>query len=378
MSKVMIIAGEVSGDMRAAELVSAVQLLRPDITWFGMGGHRMRAAGVETRFDVEDLAVIGFVEVIRRFSFFRRVFNEMLDWAEEQRPDAVLLVDYPGFNLRLARRLHAKGIKTIFYVCPQVWAWHRSRIPQMAVDLDHLMTIFPFEAECFKETDLPVTFVGHPLVDGVQQQLQHPPLSLPWKDSPESSRVAMLPGSRQSEIRELLPVMLGAARKLEQDNPALHFAVVAAGSDQADLIRSLCRNHALPQRLDIVTETTVDVVRQAQGTMVCSGTATLEVGLVGCPMVVLYRLNALSYWILKRMTGLQWIGMVNIVAGREICPELIQWQATETRLAEAMQPLLDVTDQRQHMLNDLAAFRQLMGEGGAAVRAAKVLLENLT
>jgi len=224
MSKIMIIAGEVSGDMRAAELVEAANAITPGLRWFGIGGPAMRAAGVETRHDVKDMAVIGFAEVIKRYPFFKRVFNEMLAWTTEEKPDLAVFVDYPGFNLRLAEKLHARGIKTLYYICPQVWAWHRSRIPQMARYLDHLITIFPFEAEHFAGTGLPVTFAGHPLVDSIRQSLKKQPPALPWQGL---QRIALLPGSRHGEISRLLPVMLEAAALLDQRIPGCSFIVAS-------------------------------------------------------------------------------------------------------------------------------------------------------
>lgn len=376
MMKVMIIAGEVSGDMRAAELIEATNAARPGIHWFGIGGPAMRALGVNTRHDVEKMAVIGFAEVIKRYPFFKRVFKEMLQWAASEKPDLAVFVDYPGFNLRLARQLHARGIKTVHYICPQVWAWHQSRIPQMAGYLDHLISIFPFEAEHFQGTGLPVTFVGHPLIDSINQSLAAPERTLPWSGL---LRIAMLPGSRHAEITRLLPVMLDAAAILETRVSGCSFIIAAPGAEQAALSQKICREaRCVPKQLTVITDMTRDIVRQADAAMVCSGTATVETALLGCPMIVVYKLNPLSYFMLKSMIRIKNIGMVNIVAGREICPELVQQNATPQKLADAIEPLLSQTPVRSAMIEELKRFRSIMGEGGAATRAATVLLDMLS
>jgi lipid-A-disaccharide synthase len=370
----MVIAGEVSGDMRAAELIEAANAIAPGVTWFGIGGPRMRAAGVDTRYDVKDMAVIGFAEVLRRYPFFRRAFKDMLAWAAAEKPALALFVDYPGFNLRLAEKLHAQGIRTLFYICPQVWAWHRSRIPAMARYLDHLISIFPFEALHFQGTGLPVSFVGHPLVDSIQAALSGLAVPIPWKGL---QRIALLPGSRTAEIRRLLPVMLDAAVILDQKIPGCSFIVAAPGAMQASLAESICHARNTPRQLSVIADMTYEIVRQADAAMVCSGTATVETALLGCPMAIVYKLNPASYHLLKSMIRIPNIGMVNVVAGREICPELVQGKATPANLATALEPLITQTPVRTAMLKELRLFREQMGEGGAAARAATILVRML-
>ena len=212
MSKrVCIIAGEVSGDLHAAALVRALAAKDPDLTFFGTGGDQMRAAGVENLYDVEQLAVMGISEVLRRYPFFRRMFNHLCRELDSRKPDILVLVDYPGFNLRFAQQAHRRGIKTVFYISPQVWAWKKSRIPKMAACLDHLITIFPFEARYYEGTSLPVTFAGNPLVDELQQD---PNVTSPATTT-DTPTIALLPGSRVHEIRRLLPVMLKACERVE-------------------------------------------------------------------------------------------------------------------------------------------------------------------
>lgn len=376
----MVVAGEVSGDMHAAAVIRALGRRRRKLDVSGIGGDALASAGADLRYHVRDMAVMGVSEVLRRYGFFRRVFRETLAEAERRRPDAVLLVDYPGFNLRLARRLHAKGIRVIYYVCPQVWAWHRERIPRMAMDIDRLITIFPFEADCFEGTGLRVDFAGHPLVDETRAALAEPPGELPWGTNGNATRVALLPGSRTHEIRRILPVMWNAAVRLAQRRPESTFITAAPTVAQADVVRELLAKQtaAGPERHHIVVGRTREVLRQARGAMVASGTATIETALMGCPMVIAYRVAPLTYQVLSRLIHIPHIGMVNIVAGRELCREYVQRQATPRALADGLSPLLEDGPERDAMLAGLADVRAKLGDGNAAERAADVVLAELS
>ena len=371
----MIIAGETSGDMHAAPLVTAIRKAHPEYEFHGIGGALMRDAGVDTSYDISEMAVMGFAEVFRRLKFFKRVFGEMVDLAGRKRPEAVILVDYPGFNLRFAAKLHAMGITVIYYICPQVWAWHRERIPKMAAIVDKLITIFPFEAEHFKATGLDVGFAGHPLVDEARAVLARTPSPLPWADAPG---VALLPGSREHEIDRLLPTMWEAATRLGRERPDLHFITAAPAKTQANLIRSrLSTLPAGPQHHTIVTGETREVLRQARAAMVASGTATIETALMRCPMVVTYKVAPLTYWLGRLLVKVPHIGMVNIVAGREICRELIQHDATPEAIAQAVTPLIDDSPERDQARVDLEDVVTRLGAGGAAARAAAMVIETM-
>ncbi|OGV66506.1 MAG: lipid-A-disaccharide synthase [Lentisphaerae bacterium RIFOXYC12_FULL_60_16] len=372
---ILIIAGEASGDLHAGNLVSALKTLRSDILFTGIGGANMRQAGVNTLHDISQMAVMGFVEVIRRYGFFRRVFNETVQLARDKRPDLVILVDYPGFNLRLAAVLHAMGIPVVYYICPQVWAWHQSRIPGMARIIDRLITIFPFEAPHFAGTPLVVDYVGHPLVDITRDDFAQPSPDFPWQGSP---RLALLPGSRRQEIERILPSMTQAAMLLTASFPGLACIVAAPDETIAGHIRDLLkRTSPLASRFAIVAGQTRQVVRTATAALVASGTATLETALMKCPMVITYRMAPLSFAFAKRVVQLDHIGMVNIIANRRICPERIQSEATPTALASAVEPLLTDTPERRAMLEGFEHVRNLLGEGGASKRAATIILDLL-
>jgi len=372
---VLLIAGEVSGDMHAAALVRAVRARRPDVEFYGIGGEQLRAAGMETLYDVREMAVMGLNEVLRRYRFFKRVFKEMLELAELRQPNLVLLVDYPGFNLRFARQMSKRGLRTIYYICPQVWAWHRARIPRMAEMLRRLIVIFPFEVEVFSGTSLRVDFVGHPLVDEARRELAAPVRELPW---PAARRVALLPGSREHEVRRILPTLWAAAAELERQYPDAGFLLAAPSAEVAALIEAVLKKCGPgPRHFGIVTGATRAVLRQARAALVTSGTATVETALMGCPMVVVYRTAWLTYALGRMLIRVPHIGMVNIVAGRGLCPEFIQGAARPAALAAALAPLLEETPERAAMVAGLAEVAAALGSGGAAERAATIVLEEL-
>ncbi|MDI6773813.1 MAG: lipid-A-disaccharide synthase [Verrucomicrobiota bacterium] len=372
---IMVIAGEVSGDMHAAQLARALGQRDPSLRFFGVGGPELRAAGMETLYDIKDMAVMGFVEVARRLFFFRRVFRDLLRLARARRPEAVILVDYPGFNLRFAKEARALGMKVIYYVCPQIWAWRRSRIPKMARVVDRLIAIFPFEAEHFRDTGLRVDFAGHPLVDESRAARAAPKPELPWSGAP---RVALLPGSRLHVIGHVLPVMWAAALRVEREHEGAAFILAAPTARVEEFLRERIRAlPAGPLRWAVVTGNTRQVLRQADAAMVASGTATIEASLMECPMIIVYRMPWLNYLLARRLVSVDSIGMVNIVAGRRVCPEFIQAAATPDALAGALSSLLADTPERRAMIEGLCRANAALGPGGAAERAADLALATL-
>ena len=314
------------------------------------------------------MAVMGLAEVLRRYGFFKRALDHVLEEAVRRRPDAVLLVDYPGFNLRVAQQAKKAGLPVIYYICPQVWAWHRARIQKIARIVDHLLVIFPFEVDVFKDTGLRVDFVGHPLTDVQEESVSH----LPWQGSP---CLALLPGSRKQEIHRILPAMLGAVEKLKVEHQNLS-VVVACPSEQ---VAGWVAEFAGPRKnlFRVVTGQTRAVLRTARAALVKSGTSTLEAALTGCPMVLVYKTSWLTYVLGRLLVRVPHIGMVNIVAGRPVVPELIQQQANPKAIARAVGPLLSHTPVFDKMKQDLHEVQKLMGQGGAAVRAAELVLADI-
>jgi lipid-A-disaccharide synthase len=373
--QILIVAGEVSGDMHAALLVRAIKRQVPEAVIYGIGGDQLQAAGVETLYHVRDMAVMGFVEVLRHIRFFWKVFHHLEAVARERRPDAVILVDYPGFNLRFAAVAHTMGLKVIYYICPQVWAWNRRRIPRMAAIVDQLLAIFPFEKQVFAGTPLKVDFVGHPLVDEMHEALKQPLAPLPWSGDP---KIAILPGSRRQEIERILPALCGAAALVEARRPDASFIIPTPSAEATRTVRAVLG--ALPRRpsrLEVVEGETRQVLRQAGASLVTSGTATLESALLDCPTVVVYKASALTYFLAKLLVRLDHIGIVNVIANRRICPEFIQADATPENLSAALLPLIENAQARAEMRRGFEEVRTLLGAGGAAERAAELVLEEL-
>jgi len=373
--RLVIIAGEISGDLHAARLLTAIRSRCPDVESSGIGGEALQKAGMHLIIHCQEMAVMGIVEVLRRYLPLRRAFYRLLDHIKSDPPDAVIFVDYPGFNLRLARKLTTVATKKIYYICPQVWAWNTSRIPLMASLLDRLIVIFPFEPDVFKDTRLPVDYVGHPLVAESQAVLDAPLETLSWGDTPG---IAILPGSRSQEISRMLPVMARAAAIVARQSPGTRFILAAANGSAAHQARTILseKTRDVPA-IDVVTGRTRQILKQARAAWVTSGTATLEAALMECPMVIGYRMAPLTYLMGRILVRVDHIGMVNIIAGRRLCPELVQSQMTAEALAGAIKPLIAETETRSATISGLKQVRADLGEPGAEERAAEIICREL-
>ena len=369
--QILVLAGEMSGDQHAARLLRAVKTLRPDVQAFGYGGDELAAEGMEILEHTRDLAVMGFWEVLKRYGYFRRIFAELEARVRRDPPDLILGVDYPGFNLRFAKAVRDLHIPTVHYICPQVWAWKQSRIPKMARVLDRLICIFPFEPPLFAHTGLPAFYCGHPLVAETLAVDADPD----WGSA--APRLALLPGSRTQEIDRLFPPMILAADRLLQRDPNLQVRVAAANEGLAERMRDWLKAHPQIQAPEIVVGKTRALIKGADAALVTSGTATLETALLGTPMVVTYRTSPLTYAIGKRLIKVKHIGMVNLVAGREVCPEKIQQHAEADELAGAVAPLLADTPERRTMLEGLAEVRAKLLADDEGLRPARCILESL-
>jgi lipid-A-disaccharide synthase len=375
MESLLVIAGEDSGDMHAADVIRALKELRPRLSVWGIGGERLRAEGVELLRDTREMDVLGIVEVLKRYPFFKRTFAEVLAEADRRRPSAALLVDYPGFNLRLARQLKRRGVKVLYYICPQVWAWNRGRIPEMARDIDRLMVIFPFEVGVFKEVDLRVDFVGHPMVDELREFRAKPPESLPWG---RGRRVALLPGSRRQELTYILPHLIEAACELERLRGEVSFLIPVPERRRGLAEELLRKAPRLPAQLTIVPGKAREVLKQAEAAWVASGTATLEAALLRCPTILVYRGSFLNYLFVRALIRIPWLGIANIVSGREIMPERLQDRMRPDELIAALNPLLDDGAARTAMLKDFQALEEALGTGRPAGRVAELIAKELS
>lgn len=373
MPHLHIIAGEISGDTHASGLLRELLALEPGLKITGLGGPRMReVAGTGVEDWVETAGVVGLWEVLKMYGYFKRRFNAVLEEVLRERPDAVVLVDYPGFNLRVAKALRQGGYtgRMIYYISPQVWAWKKGRVKTMAKVLDLMICIFPFEKDFYEKSGLPTEFSGHPMVDRVAA------LRGPWAREP--GLVGWFPGSRRNEVRKLFPVMLEAARLMMQEAPGTRFAVSAANASLAAEMAALARAAGMPEAEGwIETGTVYELMQRCQTGAVASGTATLEAACFGLPYVLVYHVNALTYWVARAVVRIQRIGIVNVLARRDVVLELVQADLTPARLAAEMTALLRDAARREALQADLARVVATLGEGGAYARAAGIIRQAL-
>jgi lipid-A-disaccharide synthase len=331
--RIFVIAGELTGDMHAANMIRALKARDPNLRFAGLGGSNMKEAGVDLSENiVEDLAIVGLVGILRHFPDLRRLFREVERRFDEDRPDAVLLIDYPGFNLRVARKAKDRGIPVIYYICPQTWAWHESRAAKFPELLDKMLTIFPFEETLFREYGADATFVGHPLLDLMKITMTKTEVCEHFGVDPRRPIISLLPGSRTTEVKSLMPIMLDAAERVQEALPETQFVLPRATTIPRDLIDSLLEGRSVD--LVLANEYRYNLRAAADFCWVASGTATLETALLGVPMVIIYNSSWLTWMIAKRLIKLPYIGLANVVAGERIVPELLQSEATGQNLAE--------------------------------------------
>jgi lipid-A-disaccharide synthase len=368
VSTVFVSCGEPSGDAHAAAFVTALRTLAPDVAVEGVGGPMLAAAGARLMARIEDLTVIGFVEVVRKIPAHLRLLRAIERRLARGDVKLLVLVDYPGFHLRVAAAARRLGVPVFYYIAPQLWAWREGRVRQMARTVSRLAVILPFEEEFFRERGVPTTFVGHPLMDRAPVQGDRAALKAALGLDPGRPLLGLFPGSRRQETARLWPVFRDAARQVLRSRPDLQCLVAAAGGgDYPDAAG-----------VRIVTGRPVECFAAADAALCKSGTTTLEAALAGTPQVVAYRLNALSYRLARRLVRVPWIGLVNLVAGRQIAPEFVQEDARPDVLAEAVLPLLDpASPERRAQLEGLAEVRRRLGGPGAAGRAAALACELL-
>src|SRR6476659_7520942 len=368
---VYFVAGERSGDDHGGALLKALRARVPEMRFMGRGGPKMRAlAGGKFRDWIDDTAVVGLWEVIRRYPFFRKQFQATISEIEAVKPSAVVLIDYPGFNLRLAHALHAKfpELTIIYYISPQVWAWNRRRVSQMARSIDLMLCIFPFEPELYKASGLRAIFVGHPMTSVIPSGNAVPPR--------DDKLVGLFPGSREREVKKIFSVMHQAALELSQQDHDLRFVVSAASEPLAELIRANLCKHATG-KFSIVTGDARAVMGRVNVGMVASGTATLEAALSELPFVLIYRVAWLTYLAARLVVKVKYLGMPNVLANREIVPVFIQHKAQPRAIAAATARLLTDKTERKRMLTDFACVAQKLGRGEASVKAAEAIVTEL-
>ena len=370
--KILIVTGEASGDLHGAEVAGAIAALSSGVKLLAMGGEKLRLAGAEIIVDSSSLAVVGITEVFGRLRTILKALSFLKSFLRREKPDLLILIDFPDFNLRVARAAKKEGIPVLYYISPQVWAWRPGRVKTLARFVEKMAVIFPFEVPLYEAAGVPVEFVGHPLMDvfenweagrggGGKQEYHGDPL------------IALLPGSREKEVSSLLPEMIRAAEILRQKRPQAHFVLPLASTIGREEVEKFIP--AGFSALTIVEGKTYEAIAAADLAIVASGTATLETAILGKPMVIVYRVSFPSYWIGRLLIRVKCIGLANIVAGKKIVPELIQKEACGENIAAEALKILSDTQYREDIEAELADFRKKLGKTGAAVRVAQIALK---
>lgn len=368
----MILAGEASGDAHAAEFVEEIRQIRPDIRLTGMGTTLMKKAGVDVFFDSASIAVVGLIEVLRHWGDIKKAMNIVKTSLEETKPDLLILVDYPEFNLKMARHAKSLGIKVLFYISPQVWAWRPKRIHKIGRSIDHMAVLFKFEKAFYEKANIPVSFVGHPLVDKVKPNIDSKQARESLGLDQSDVVVGLFPGSRKSEILRLLPLMLETAQLMGQRNPALKFILPVASTVNYDSLQQQCEQSGID--IQLTQDDIYDLIPCCNAIVSCSGTVTLEIALLNAPMCLVYKISWLSYQIMSRLIMIPHIGLANIVANKLIVKELLQDDASSQNIATELFQLLEDEAYRARVISDLSKVRENLGAGGGAEKMAKLAL----
>jgi len=370
---IYFVAGEVSADNHTAALMRSLREFDTDINFIGRGGPQMRAlAGEQFKNWIDEAAVLGLWEVIRKYGYFRKQFRETLKEIEESKPDAVVLIDYPGFNLRLARALRKQlpQAKIIYYISPQVWAWNRGRIKKMARFLDLVLCIFPFEAALYNKSGLRAVFVGHPMVERLRARK--------IDTERDSNLIGLFPGSRLREVRKIFPVMLRSVPELQKQNRNMRFEVGAASEELAREMRGMLDQRGQDGRpIQVKVGETAALMQCALAGIVASGSATLEAAYFRLPFVLIYKVAWPTYLAARLVVNVKYLGMPNVLADREVVPEFIQYRARPDGIVKAVQRLTKDADARQRMVSEFDAIVGELGEDRASDQAARAIIEEI-
>ncbi len=370
---ILISAGEASGDAHAARMIEEIKKLDSQIKFVGMGGEKMRHAGVEILTDIDKMAVVGLVEVLLKYRSIKAELVRLQDYIKQNSPDLLILVDYQEFNQKLAAYAKQQGVKVLFYIGPQVWAWRPKRVYKMAKIVDHMAVILPFEKKLYEDADVPVTFTGHPLTDEViaDKTRQQARAQLKIVDK---TTMGLFPGSRSGEIKRVLPILLEAAKLIKKDKPDIQFVLPIASTIKQE---NLAPFHSDMKRLSVTTSKApfYDVIQSCDVILSASGTATLEISLLEVPMVIVFKVAALSHYILSRMVSLKHIGLVNIIPGKEIVKEFIQQNAIPADIASEALRLLNDKKYYEAMKHELSLIRQQLGGGNGTKNVAQLAFD---
>ncbi|SEU05469.1 lipid-A-disaccharide synthase [Stigmatella erecta] len=373
--QILVVTGEASGDAHASELVAALQARRPDLRFFGMGGARLASHGVELLYSAQEVSVMGITEVLPKIPRILQILKGLAEAAEARRPACAILVDIPDFNLRLAAKLKALGIPVAYYISPMIWAWRRGRVKTIRKLVDRMLCILPFEEDFYRESGVNARYVGSPVVEQVPAPQSPSTFRERLGLRPEAPTLALLPGSRMSEVRRLLPDMVSAAQQLARERPGLQIVVPVAPTIPREEVVSRFEGSGLSPTL--VEGRAPEVVGASDAAIVASGTAVLEAGLMQRPLVVVYRVSLITYWVGRMMLKVAHVALVNLLAGRRLVPELLQGDMKPERIAAEVRRVWVPGAPREEMIQGLEEVRGRLGGPGAAVRAAEAVLELL-
>jgi lipid-A-disaccharide synthase len=372
---IVVITGEASGDAHAGRMITELKLLRPEIKVKGIGGDNMRKAGAEIMVDFSELAVMGLIEVIKRYRHIKNIFNQLLIELNTNKPDLIVLVDYPGFNLKLAKRAKKLGIPVLYYISPKVWAWRAGRVKTIKRYVDKIVVLFPFEVPIYENENIPVICAGHPLVDAVKNSLSNKQAKIKVGLKLNRRVIGLFPGSRRSEIENLLPVMLDAAERIQQRNKNVDIVLPLAPGIDETFLNSILAKSIVPVK--IVSDKFYQLTAACDVIVAASGTATLEIALLGVPHFIAYRVSPISYQVLSRLVKIPYVGLCNIVTGKAVVLELLQNDVTAQRLDEELSALLSGQDSKVKAGQIRKQILAALGPSGGAKNAAHEVISML-
>lgn len=373
--KILMVAGEASGDLQGAHLVEAIQQIDPEIELFGVGGENLRRRGMKVLYPSHSLAVVGITEVILKIGRILRAFKKLRQFLDRERPDLLILIDFPDFNLRLAKMAHRRGIPVLYYISPQVWAWRPGRVKLIAKLVRKMIVLFPFEVPIFESAGVDVEWLGHPLLDVVKPTLTKEAAFQKFGLDPNRRTIGLLPGSRIHEVQRLLPPLLEASQLLLREIPDLQFIIPLAPGISSSTLSPYLKDNSVPVK--IVEGWTYDVMNLSELLITASGTATLEGAILQRPMIIIYKVSLLTYLIGRALIQVDHIGLVNLVAEGRIAPELIQKDVTPQKITEEAVRILRNPILYQRMVEAMSEVRKRLGQPGAAGRAAQIVLSLL-
>ena len=370
-----MVAGEASGDLHGAHLMEAIHQIDPGIQFLGVGGENLERKGMKILYPSHSLSVVGITEALFKLKTVLKTLGGLKESLDREKPNLIILIDFPEFNLRLAKVAHQKGIPVLYYISPQVWAWRPGRVKLIAQRVKKMIVFFPFEVPLYKAAGVDVEWVGHPLLDIVKPTLSREAAFKQFGLDPKQRTIGLLPGSRVHEVERLLPPLLASAELLQKEISGLQFIIPLASGLNEKTFSPWMSNSPVPVKL--IEGWTYDVMNISELLITASGTATLEGAILGKPMIIVYKVSLLSSWVGRALIRVNHIGLVNLVAGKEIAPELIQGDVTPERIAEEVLRILKDSALRQRITEAMAQVRQNLGEPGAAQRAARIIISML-